>query len=135
MLNCCIERKVKREQLFKGYTGKTDNDESPQSDIIDSGCQSSDKKTSSKEKNTDCDVEERKSALEQKGKCNNSSHNESGESRTDSENKSEEIPAKIAHLDTSSDDEEFFECEDKNMEISDAEEVNLVLCVFMPLAW
>ncbi|KAL3864829.1 hypothetical protein ACJMK2_006481 [Sinanodonta woodiana] len=87
MLNCCIERKIKREQLHKGYTGEPD---SP----INS---SRDKSTASSSTYN--------SALSQPGG--------KGEVKTDDSSGSRKNPKKVQSFDSSSEDE-FFECEEEN---------------------
>ncbi|XP_048775837.1 rab3 GTPase-activating protein catalytic subunit-like isoform X2 [Ostrea edulis] len=103
MLNCCIERKIKREQLFKGYTGQSADD------MTDSG--SPDDVMSSHLSTSDSEIcganESEESRYESKQ-----------HSKRDDEKEKEDIPAKRPHLDSSSDDE-FFECGDEGEDSED----------------
>ncbi|KAK3589406.1 hypothetical protein CHS0354_020737 [Potamilus streckersoni] len=87
MLNCCIERKIKREQLHKGYTGEPD---SPLSSLRD-------KITGS--------TAAHNSSISQLG--------DKGEVKTVDSSGPKTNPKKAQSFDSSSEDE-FFECEEEN---------------------
>lgn len=103
MLNCCIERKIKREQLFKGYTGQSADD------MTDSG--SPDDVMSSHLSTSDSEICGANESEE-------SRHESKQHSKRDDEKEKEDIPAKRPHLDSSSDDE-FFECGDEGEDSED----------------
>ncbi|XP_062600840.1 rab3 GTPase-activating protein catalytic subunit-like [Saccostrea cucullata] len=110
MLNCCIERKIKREQLYKGYTGQT-LDEQKDSASPDGEMESSHLSTSDSETGATSELDQSKQ----------SGRRPSGEKqKQDNSKDKEDVPAKKPHLDSSS-EEEFFECENEEEEEEEEE--------------
>nr|XP_022322201.1 rab3 GTPase-activating protein catalytic subunit-like isoform X2 [Crassostrea virginica] len=109
MLNCCIERKIKREQLHKGYTGQTleeQKNEEGESGLVNTP----DSETASAaEENKDSETETSNSKPKQQSHQYNTREQKKQRGKAESK---EDVPAKRPHLDSSSDDE-FFECEEE----------------------
>jgi len=105
MLNCCIERKMKREQFYKGYTGDLDSPKE-ESEGHDSG--KTNQSGTKKQSLTKTPSDKRTGSLGQ---------------RTKSDSSIGEKPSKVPHLEmNSSSDDEFFECDEMEMEVDSAEE-------------
>ncbi|KAJ8320495.1 hypothetical protein KUTeg_002082 [Tegillarca granosa] len=99
MLNCCIERKIRREQLYKGYTGDLD---SPQ----DSPRGKLQKESSSLGTSMSSDSLNQSETSSRKNSKTEFSQENSGEKTTS---------VKAMSIDSSSEDE-FFECDETNVE-------------------
>lgn len=126
MLNCCIERKIKREQLYKGYTGQSleEQKDSDSEEAISSQLTTSDSEPcapseaeQSKERGTSGST-----ATVGKESRERSKQSRKEQQKQASKKEKEDIPAKRPHLDSSSDDDEFFECEDEDEEKDEEKE-------------
>lgn len=127
MLNCCIERKIKREQLYKGYTGQSLEE---QKDSDSEEAVSSQLTTSDSEPCAPSEAEQSResgtsgsTATVSKESRERSQQSRKEQQKQASKKEKEDIPlAKRPHLDSSSDDDEFFECEDEDEEKDEEKE-------------
>ncbi|XP_021357732.1 rab3 GTPase-activating protein catalytic subunit-like [Mizuhopecten yessoensis] len=118
MLNCCIERKMKREQLFKGYEGNLEN-------VCVSANEDTNENTEAGGGGVDSGhtrSERRRSGDNKAGRMSSVKQNSLSDSS------SNDKATKLSHMDVqSSSEDEFFECDEatshkESMEVGDREE-------------
>ncbi|XP_052673604.1 rab3 GTPase-activating protein catalytic subunit-like isoform X1 [Crassostrea angulata] len=126
MLNCCIERKIKREQLYKGYTGQSleEQKDSDSEEAVSSQLTTSDSEpcAAPEEEQSKESGASGTTATVSKESTERLQQSRKEQQKQTSRKEKEGIPAKRPHLDSSSDDDEFFECEDEDEEKDEEEE-------------
>ncbi|XP_033728070.1 LOW QUALITY PROTEIN: rab3 GTPase-activating protein catalytic subunit-like [Pecten maximus] len=118
MLNCCIERKMKREQLYKGYEGNLDNMFASEETKKDKGTGSADLGHAQSERRTSAD-----------SKSDQPMSSGNFKQKSVSLSSLSDKATKLAHMDVqSSSEDEFFECDEATSR-KDSMELNPEDCV------